>query len=252
MKKRCLIISLIVAMTILMAACGAREAEQKQSGQEQESVSSTAASSTSVDLIRMESERKYERSYTQPEKSVEDQASGSAQNEDVKKNEKPKEQEPKEEPKNQEEGVEKQPANNNQQKRISNGGYNYRFKSAGQEAECRGIAAGIAQMIAAQSDDPWEQIDILARYMNSTYVASITESTEGNYDNPYGVFVEHVGTCAGVTRATGMVLDALGIRWTHANPNQWTHQWNIVEIDGEIGYCDSSMYGRSGKGNLVV
>ncbi len=249
MIKKCLLTSLVIMMTTIFGACGAKLSDQAESEQRQEVVSSSVSPSTSADLIKIEFESKYERTYTQPEKELERQAaSSSAQEESVKKSEKPKKQEPKE----QEQESQNQPVNNNQQKRVSNSGYNYRFKNAGQEAECRGIAAGIAQMIASQSNDPWEQIDILARYMNSTYVASITESTEGNYDNPYGVFVEHVGTCAGVTRATGMVLDALGIRWTHANPNQWTHQWNIVEIDGEIGYCDSSMYGRSGRGNLVV
>lgn len=142
--------------------------------------------------------------------------------------------------------------NTNKNRSVTNTGYNYRFKNSAQEAECREIAGNIAQMIESETDDPWMQIAYLARYMNMTYVARLTYCYEGNYDNPYGVFVEHVGTCAGVTRATGMVLDALGIKWSHANPNQYKHQWNIIEIDGEIGYCDSSMYGRSGKGTLIV
>ena len=154
--------------------------------------------------------------------------------------------------KEEEESVPQPVTNTSKKQSVPNTGYNYRFKNSAQEAECRQIAADIAQMVESMTDDPWMQIAYLARFMNTTYVARVTYCYEGNYDNPYGIFVEGVGTCAGVTRATGMVLDALGIKWTHANPNQYKHQWNIVEINGEIGYCDSAMLGRSGKGNLVV
>jgi len=67
------------------------------------------------------------------------------------------------------------------------------------------------------------------------YILSNQYGTDANkyYRSPYGVFVAHVSTCAGGTRALGRVLDFMGYDWTHANPNSWTHQWCVLQMDGK-------------------
>ena len=72
-----------------------------------------------------------------------------------------------------------------------------------------------------------------------------TYGTDANkyYRGPYGVFIAGVYTCAGGARALGRVLDFMGYDWEHANPNQWTHQWCIENMDGKTGYADAMGYG---------
>lgn len=59
-----------------------------------------------------------------------------------------------------------------------------------------------------------------------------------DYRSPYGVFVTKNYTCAGETRALGRVLDYMGYSWIHAHENEDTHQWVIVNMDGQVGYAD--------------
>ena len=69
-------------------------------------------------------------------------------------------------------------------------------------------------------------------------------NSDPDYATPYGVFVKGVYTCAGSTRALGMVLDYLGFDWKHVNENQYTHQWCELIVDGKKVYAD-------GQANLV-
>ena len=71
------------------------------------------------------------------------------------------------------------------------------------------------------------------------------------YRSPYGVFVTGNYTCAGATRALGRVLDYMGMEWQHANENGWTHQWVIVNMDGQVGYADGQI-GRADYGEHFV
>lgn len=75
---------------------------------------------------------------------------------------------------------------------------------------------------------------------------------DGNYNTviyreAYGVFIGGVHTCAGATRAMGMVLDCMGFEWEHMNPNQMNHQWCRLTMDGKIGYADGQA-GYAGYG----
>jgi len=75
-----------------------------------------------------------------------------------------------------------------------------------------------------------------------------TYTTTGSvYRTAYGVFVAGEYSCAGATRALGLILDYLGIKWEHANINQWADQWCRVIVDGQEGYCDG-IYGIAGYG----
>ncbi len=76
-----------------------------------------------------------------------------------------------------------------------------------------------------------------------------TYTTEGRiYRTAYGVFIGREYSCAGSTRALGLVLDYMGITWYHKNINTWADQWCQVIVDGQEGFADpiiaSAGYGK--------
>lgn len=111
-------------------------------------------------------------------------------------------------------------------------------------------ADGVASMIAASigPGTDLERVSYAAGIvaficMNDTY------TTEGSYYNkPEGVFIKREYSCAGATRALGLVLNYMGYSWTHINENQWTHQWCELTMDGQKGYADG-MGGFAGYGD---
>lgn len=69
------------------------------------------------------------------------------------------------------------------------------------------------------------------------------------YNQPFGTLVTFRSTCAGDTRALGLVLEYMGFEWFHTNENQWDHQWCVVyDVDGQTAFADCSMYGIVGYG----
>ncbi|SFQ28616.1 hypothetical protein SAMN04487928_12944 [Butyrivibrio proteoclasticus] len=93
-----------------------------------------------------------------------------------------------------------------------------------------------------------EKVAYAAGVINA-YCAQGTYTTEGTiYRTAYGVFVGGEYSCAGATRALGLVLDYLGITWVHKNANTWNDQWCQVIVDGKEGYADaitaSAGYGK--------
>ena len=78
-------------------------------------------------------------------------------------------------------------------------------------------------------------------------------TTEGeDYSQAYGVFVKGEYSCAGATRALGLVLDCLGYDWEHVNENQWTHQWcKVTSMDGQVGWADGQI-GAAGYGGTSL
>ena len=117
--------------------------------------------------------------------------------------------------------------------------------------ELRSAAQSIAKDIASDakkySSDKWDQAAYAASAVYS-YCCNSRYTTEGsNYSQPWGPFVIGEYSCAGSTRALGLVLDYLGISWSHTNPNQWTHQWCTIRINGEKGWADG-MIGLAGTG----
>ena len=69
------------------------------------------------------------------------------------------------------------------------------------------------------------------------------------YNQPFGTLVTFYSTCAGSTRAMGLVLEYMGFEWYHVNENQWSHQWCVVyDVDGQTAFADGSEYGVAGYG----
>lgn len=71
---------------------------------------------------------------------------------------------------------------------------------------------------------------------NATYTTD-----DPDYQSPYGVFVKGVYTCAGSTRALGLVLTCMGYEWEHVNEGEWSHQWCRLTMDGQTGYADGQV-----------
>ena len=64
-------------------------------------------------------------------------------------------------------------------------------------------------------------------------------TTAAHYNDPYGYLVKGKASCAGCTRATGMCLNILGIKYEHVNENKWTHQWCRVKVGKAYWICDA-------------
>lgn len=104
------------------------------------------------------------------------------------------------------------------------------------DVQARAVAQSIADSIPAGSD--LERVRAAAAIV-AGYCANATyTSSDPDYRSAYGVFCKGVYTCAGSTRALGLVLDCMGYSWTHVNPNNWTHQWCELSMDGQAGWAD--------------
>lgn len=133
-------------------------------------------------------------------------------------------------------------------------GHNYyKNLSAEQAAEADAVAKAIADAIMADAayTTDLERVNAAAEIV-AAYCYNCAYGTDANkwYRSPYGVFVGGVYTCAGSTRALGRVLDFMGYSWQHMNPNQNTHQWCVLTMDGQVGFADG-MGGFAGYGEMV-
>ena len=119
----------------------------------------------------------------------------------------------------------------------------YKGLTAEQSAQADAIAKSIAQSIMSNKKLNTDLKRVRAASekvheycMKSTYGAD----EKRYYRSPYGVFVTKNYTCAGAARALGRVLDFMGYKWTHINPNLWKHQWCELNMDGKKGYADAT------------
>lgn len=112
------------------------------------------------------------------------------------------------------------------------------------EKDARTLA--VAQQIAATV--PKDKSD-LGRVLTAAHIVShfrkfCTYTMSGkDYSTAYGVFVKGEYSCAGSTRALGLVLTCMGFQWRHINENQYDHQWCELTIDGRTVVAD----GQTGK-----
>ncbi len=121
-------------------------------------------------------------------------------------------------------------------------------------AMARKVAEEIAERIDASVSKDATDLERVSKAAEivSEYCSRCVYTTEGkDYRQPYGVFVKGEYSCAGATRALGLVLECMGYEWTHKNENQWTHQWCVLEMDGQIGYADGQV-GWAGYGKHPV
>lgn len=70
------------------------------------------------------------------------------------------------------------------------------------------------------------------------------------YNQPFGTLVSYYSSCAGNTRALGLVLEYMGFEWYHMNADQETHQWCVVyDVDGKAAFADAAIGGIVGYGD---
>jgi hypothetical protein len=122
--------------------------------------------------------------------------------------------------------------------------------AAQKDAEARVIAQQIANSIPTGGTD-LARVSAAARIVSSYCARAEYMTTGPNYSTPYGVFIAGEYSCAGATRALGMVLSYMGFSWEHVNPNAWTHQWVRLTMDGQVGYADGQV-GWAGYGKHPV
>lgn len=121
--------------------------------------------------------------------------------------------------------------------------------AAAKAAEARVVAQSIADQISGSSD--LERVEQAAAAV-AQYCQRCRYTTEGSdYSQAYGVFIKGEYSCAGATRALGMVLECMGYQWQHVNENQWTHQWCSLIMDGQQGFADGQV-GWAGYGEHPV
>lgn len=114
------------------------------------------------------------------------------------------------------------------------------------EAQALTVAKQIVSTLPANATD-LERVDIAAQIV-AYYCSYCAYTMDGkDYRTPFGVFIKGEFSCAGATRALGLVLDCMGIPWTHVNKDQYSHQWCALTMDGQVGYADGQM-GWAGYG----
>ncbi|WP_022764081.1 hypothetical protein [Butyrivibrio sp. XPD2006] len=144
----------------------------------------------------------------------------------------------------------------------SNGGMNRR-----QENEARSVALQLARHVydRVNNNGSGTQIEMVAYATGivNGYCAAGKELTREEvessnnklYRTAYGVFIAHQYTCAGSTRALGLILDYLDkfwyadwqagnkaeyipLKWVHVNANKWEDQWCQIVCDNHEAYAD--------------
>lgn len=108
--------------------------------------------------------------------------------------------------------------------------------ASSKDAEARAVAQAIADSIPAGSD--LERVRAAAAAVSGYCSRAVYTTEDPDYRTAYGVLCKGVYTCAGATRALGLVLECMGYSWSHANANQWGHQWCELTMDGQPGWAD--------------
>lgn len=115
-----------------------------------------------------------------------------------------------------------------------------RYPDEQKYAEARSVAEKIAAGISGSTD--LEKITAAAQTV-ADYCSRDTYTMSGDdYATAYGVFIKGEYSCAGATRALGMVLECMGYSWHHVNENLYTHQWvEVSNLDGQLGWADGQI-----------
>lgn len=127
-----------------------------------------------------------------------------------------------------------------------------------QNAQALAVAQQIANSIPSDISQ-FERVDMATKKVYA-YYSQCRYTMEGPYyAQAYGVFVAKEASCAGATRALGLVFSLMGIKWEHAHPGEFSHQWCRVWIDGDlywadasIGYCGAGGYQDDNPGGIVI
>ncbi len=122
-------------------------------------------------------------------------------------------------------------------------------KTGNKTKDARRVAQLIAKCVQKKGKGVTDLLRVQqAAFFVYTFCQDCKYTMKGrDYRLAYGVFIAKKYSCAGSTRAMGMVLDCMGYKWKHVNANQYTHQWCKLKMDGKTGYADA-MVGIAGYG----
>ena len=138
------------------------------------------------------------------------------------------------------------------------------YTEAELEQEAKKVAKAIAKYVTEDlpCNSDLERIAAAANIVygyvdNGNTIPSYEIDAQGNtkctvvgYNKPFGTLVTGYSTCAGNTRAMGLVLEYMGFEWYHVNANQWDHQWCVVyDVDGKTAFADAAWAGVAGYGD---
>ena len=108
------------------------------------------------------------------------------------------------------------------------------------EEQARKIAQKIADEAIAKygKEQSADQLYYVTERVYDYYKQCVYSQDDSDDWTAYGVFIAKKASCAGSTRALGMVLDCLGYKWEHINENEWTHQWCRVYLNCKSIYVE--------------
>lgn len=116
--------------------------------------------------------------------------------------------------------------------------------------EAKAIADYLTNEFTFNSD--LELIAAAATVINTYVEKGHATSYVSGYNQPFGTLITGYSSCAGATRALGLVLEYLGFEWYHVNEGQWSHQWCMVyDVDGQTAFADGSEFGIAGYGERL-
>lgn len=125
-------------------------------------------------------------------------------------------------------------------------GYSLKFiynMDENQRAENQSKVDAAAEACLSQIDAGWseyEKVKAVYDYIIKNTDYNINRSSDQTL---YGVMVLGEGVCAGYAKATQYLLNKLGIFCTYVTGNatgRGSHAWNLVRIDGEYYYLDTT------------
>ncbi len=123
-------------------------------------------------------------------------------------------------------------------KKLANYKYFCKYMSDAQFKKAYAVAKEVVEPLADMSrEDQLFGIMIALREMVDDGMNYSTR--KAHYNDPYGYFVLKYASCAGCTRATGLCLNILGIKYEHVHENKWCHQWARVKVGSEYWICDA-------------
>ncbi len=81
-----------------------------------------------------------------------------------------------------------------------------------------------------------EKAEAICIYITNTVSVQSNQSSEAyktNYGNEaYAALILKKAACSGRCKAVTLLCDAAGLKSKHINQNQWTHQWNKIQVEG--------------------
>jgi hypothetical protein len=109
--------------------------------------------------------------------------------------------------------------------------------SSAREAAAWAEAQRVVGRIITEGMSDWDKANAICNYMVNNVAPQYDQSLEAyktNFGNEaYAALISHIAACSGVCKAVTMMCNIVGLQSQHINAGQWTHQWNLVLIDGE-------------------